>query len=119
MGRSKGRWRKDCDTYIQRRRSTSSGGCPLPLLTAASPFACADVPHTAVCAQIGYVKGIDLSPGEIAEAQTRYQQVLRKYGAHPCAYLSHVQIKLIASTPSTMRVGMFDCIAGPLLRCRT
>ncbi len=35
-----------------------------------------------LASQIGYVKGIDLSPGEIAEAQTRYQQVLKKYGAH-------------------------------------
>ena len=34
-----------------------------------------------LASQVGYVKGIDLSPGEIAEAQTRYQQVLRKYGA--------------------------------------
>ncbi len=38
-------------------------------------------PHGVQPAQVGYVKGIDLSPGEIAEAKVRYQQVLKKYGA--------------------------------------
>ena len=33
------------------------------------------------CLQIRYVKGIDLSPGEIEEAKQRLQQVQRKYGA--------------------------------------
>ena len=33
--------------------------------------------------QIRYVKGIDLSPGEIEEAKQRLQQVQRKYGVCP------------------------------------
>jgi len=44
-----------------------------------------------LASQIGYVKGIDLSPGEIAEAQTRYQQVLKKYGALLAAGAAHAQ----------------------------
>ena len=52
------------------------------LLAAVQGISCArNVAFRCLYAQVGYVKGIDLSPGEIAEAKVRYQQVLQKYGA--------------------------------------
>ena len=47
---------------------------------------CLTLAHS--CTQIRYVKGIDLSPGEIEEAKERLKQVKKKYGARPTRGIS-------------------------------
>jgi mRNA (guanine-N7-)-methyltransferase len=73
--------------------------------------------HKWVAAGVGYVRGVDLSPGEIEEARRRYDEtrasVLAKGGVPPCVEFEVVATLGTAAWSADEQGGSRGAVAGP------